>query len=518
MNQFIKTIGFLSCVGFVVSLSTPLILRAQPFQADINRWVTQDALDAPPSEAVLFVGSSSIRRWEQLTRDFADYEVIQRGFGGAQFDDVNTYVNDIVLPYAPSTIVVWAGTNDIAAGSSGFEVFSDFQTFANLVLGALPNTDIVFLGIMPTPGRYMFLNEQNTANNAISAVAANNPQLHYIDLPAAFFALNPPDAPEFNDKFVDPIHLNREGYELWTSVIRPALKSIIAPNKTFVLNPLTPPPGSRVLFDFGPSNTDDGDPTVSPDINGNHWNNWHPATGEITINAGEHLGILVDDQGSLTGIELTIAGGFLSNGKLNGGLLAPDPGLLGDLAIATATQDYFFCGADNVVGAGDDDVPGGLMLNGLDPAFSYELRFFGSRTTSATRVTDYRVFGANNATVSLQTSGVNIGADNQYDGNDDDVATVSGIRPDAFGQVFVDVVLTQGNFAYLNAMALIVTRPGDADGNHELDGADVAALLDCLTGPDNSPASADCETVFDFDVDGDVDLADVQAFSVAYSS
>ena len=88
----------------------------------------------------------------QLTRDFADYEVIQRGFGGAHFDHLNTYMNDIVLPYNPTAIVVWAGTNDIAGGGDGAEVYADYQAFVTTVLAALPGVHIFYLGIMPTPG------------------------------------------------------------------------------------------------------------------------------------------------------------------------------------------------------------------------------------------------------------------------------------------------------------------------------------------------------------------------------
>lgn len=516
MRFYFSTVAKRSCFVLMFVCGFANTVAAQPFINDINRWTTQDALAAPPSNAVLFVGSSSIRRWEQLTRDFADYEVIQRGFGGAQFDDVNTYVNDIVIPYAPAAIVVWAGTNDIAAGSSGFEVFSDYQSFASAVLGALPNTQIIYLGIMPTPGRYQNLPEETTANNAISAIAANNPNLHYVDLPAAFFALNPPEDPEFTGKFVDPIHLNRQGYDLWTSVIRREVEAIIAPNKSFVPNPQSPLPGRRIYFDFGPSNSEDGDPTNSPDVNGNHWNNWHPATGGVAINAGERITNLVDDEGQATGIDLTIAGGFLSNGKLNGGLLAPDPQLLDSLAIATATQDYFFCGGDGIEGGGDDDAPGGFYLSGLDPALSYQLRFFASRDSGATRVTEYQVFGANQESVIVQSSGLNIGSDGAYDGNDNTTGMVRGMRPDAFGQSFVDVVLLEGNFAYINALEMLVTLPGDANDDFAIDALDITAFLDCLLGPDVTPTDA-CKRVFDFDVDGDVDLADVQAFAVAAS-
>lgn len=496
----------------LVTTCSVILLSAEAafaqYAADIGRWVAQDALDPPSSGAVLFVGSSSIRRWEQMALDFADYRTIQRGFGGAQFDDVNTYVNNIVLPYSPTAIVIWAGTNDIAAGGDGNEVFADYQQFVTAVQASLPQTDIFYLGIMPTPGRFNNGPEEAVANNAIAAMAAGDAKLHYIDLPSAFFALNPPDDPDFLALFVDDIHLNRQGYELWTSIIRPQVEAVIAPNKAYAANPATPQPGGRILFDFGPSNVEDGDQTASPDGNGHHWNNWHAATGEIAINAGEHLGDLIDDGGAATGIDLVITGGFLSNGKLNGGLLSPDPNLLDDLAIATATEDYFFCSADNIVGSGNDDVPGGFMLDGLDPNLAYNFRFFGSRNTTATRITEYEVIGANRQAVSLRTSGVNIGADGLYDGNDDDFAVVRGIRPDAFGQVFVDVTLLAGAFAYLNAMELTVSLPGDWDGDGDLDGDDGSALFGCIDGPDVAPSDPDCAPVFDLDVDGDVDLRD----------
>jgi hypothetical protein len=36
---------------------------------------------------VLFVGSSSIRFWKSLPKDFPKYHVINRGFGGSQIED-----------------------------------------------------------------------------------------------------------------------------------------------------------------------------------------------------------------------------------------------------------------------------------------------------------------------------------------------------------------------------------------------------------------------------------------------
>jgi lysophospholipase L1-like esterase len=432
-------------------------MEAQPYLGDVTRWNAQDQLDPIQPGGIVFVGSSSIRRWEQLTRDFNDYRVVQRGFGGSQLEDLNFWVDELVLSYQPTAVVVWSGTNDLSSGEPGTEVFNDYLTFVGLVQAQQPNVEIFYLGVTPTPANDSTTTERDIANGLIEAETLTDPKLHYIDLPTPFYALNPPAAPEFTSLYVDPVHLNRAGYDLWTTIVRPAVEAVVPPNRVFTPNPLTLQPGETLYFDFGPSNAQDGTPTVGPDANGNVWNNWVPAEGGVAINAGEHIGDLVDSTGANTDVGLIVTGGFFSNGLVNGGLTTPDPALLGDLAVATATQDYFYSEADDLNGGGNDDVPGGFMLTGLDPSFVYEFTFFGSRTlASEVRETEYRVIGSTEGVATLQTTGPDTGNDGAYDGNDDRVAVVSGIVPDAFGQVFVDLTLKRGLFAYINAMRVEV--------------------------------------------------------------
>lgn len=68
-------------------------------------------------------------------------------------------------------------------------------------------------------------------------------------------------------------------------------------------------------------------------------------------------------------------------------------------------------------------------------------------------MTEYRVFGAGEQAVSLQTSGTGIGS-NGGNGNNDEVARLLGVEPDAFGQLFVDLTLLEGSFAHLNTMQI----------------------------------------------------------------
>ena len=449
--------------GLLIALCSAAPASGQ-YEAEVGRWLMQDALDAPPEGGIVFTGSSSIRRWEYLQRDFADYNVIQRGLGGALFDDINARANDIVLSYNPRAVVVWAGTNDIASGSDGNEVYADYQQFVNTIHAAKADVEIFYLGIMPTPGRQGNRPQEDVANSQIASYAAGDARLHYVDLPAAFATLNPYGDPAFTGKFVDDIHLNKSGYNFWTDIIRPQVEAVVAPDKTYQPNANAMRRGESLLFDFGPLDSDDGEGTASPDVRGNYWNNWYdPTDGGRDILPGEHKGHLVETGGRDTGVALTLTAQFESNGKRNGGLATPSEALLGDLAVGTATVDYFFSTGDDQQGGGNDDDGGGFMLSGLDPTLEYEFAFFGSRNTTETRITEYKVLGDGEWVAQLQTSGDNIGADGTYDGNNDEIALVTGVRPDEFGQVFVDMTLIQGQFAYINAMQVTaVPEPASA--------------------------------------------------------
>jgi len=69
---------------------------ATRFTAEIAAFEAWDRKNSPPKNAILFVGSSSIRMW-QTAECFPDLAVIYRGFGGAQTSDVNHYADRIVV-------------------------------------------------------------------------------------------------------------------------------------------------------------------------------------------------------------------------------------------------------------------------------------------------------------------------------------------------------------------------------------------------------------------------------------
>ena len=90
--------------------------REALWRAEIDAFALIDRLQTPPAAAVLFVGSSSFRLWENLRESFPDHRVINRGFGGSQLQDVNYFFAQIVLPYQPRIVVVYGGDNDLGEG------------------------------------------------------------------------------------------------------------------------------------------------------------------------------------------------------------------------------------------------------------------------------------------------------------------------------------------------------------------------------------------------------------------
>lgn len=206
---------------------------------------------------------------------------------------------------------------------------------------------------------------------------------------------------------------------------------------------------AAVLVDFGAS-SGTGANTVSPDVNGNHWNNVndHLASGPVYG--------LIDDTGAASGISLDITQKFDgSNGIGAGGLLTPNAALLGDFAIATATEDYFYFGST---------VLPQITLSGLLSGYYYTFSFFGSRSfNDIFRQTTYKVTGGNGVfTTVLQTSGSGSGTLANPYGNDDDIAIISGITANGSGQAVID--LSSAQIGYLGIMSIeahrMVPEPG----------------------------------------------------------
>ncbi len=194
------------------------------FDGEIAAFRMWDSKNVSPESPILFVGSSSIRMWA-TAHLFPDRPVVNRGFGGSHISDVIFFIDDTVLRYRPRTIVFYAGDNDVADGKSAEQVRDDFVHFARLVHDRLPHTRIFFVAIKPSLDRWSMWSTMREANRLIAATCNDDPLLHYIDIATPMLVDGEPSPDLFVD---DGLHLNENGYRLWTDIVAKALQGVDA--------------------------------------------------------------------------------------------------------------------------------------------------------------------------------------------------------------------------------------------------------------------------------------------------
>jgi lysophospholipase L1-like esterase len=223
-NRF-KSIGLvLPLVAFwLLAANAPAqTLHARLFAPEIRAFEAMDKTNPPPRGAILFTGSSSIRKWTTLAEDFKGHTVLNRGFGGSHLSDLVYYTDRIVIPYQPQRIVFFAGSNDLDAGKTPEQVFEDFKLFVQKVRAALPKVEMDYIAITTSPLRWREVGEVKKANALISSWIKTQDHLTFIDVFPA--TLGPDGQPKPEYFLADRLHMNARGYAIWTSIIEPYLK------------------------------------------------------------------------------------------------------------------------------------------------------------------------------------------------------------------------------------------------------------------------------------------------------
>jgi lysophospholipase L1-like esterase len=200
----------------------------QPAASDPNRWEpaiqkfeAEDKVAPPAKGGIVFIGASSIVRWN-LAEFFPDIKAVNRGFGGSEMADSARYAGRVVVPRAPRVVVLYPGENDLARGTEPETIGSGFVTFYQTIHTALPDTRIVAIGLKPTPARWQLTDKMHRANKLIRSYCESHPSCVYVDVWPDMLGADSRPRPEL---FVaDGQHMSPEGYKIWTRLVRPHLK------------------------------------------------------------------------------------------------------------------------------------------------------------------------------------------------------------------------------------------------------------------------------------------------------
>ena len=196
-------------------------LAADRWQADMAKFAAEDREHPAKEGGVIFVGSSSIRLWE-LEKSFPELDALNRGFGGSEIADSVKHVDLLVLRHKPRTVVMYAGDNDITNGKSPEQVAKDFDAFASAVHKALPEATILYIAIKPSVARWKLADKMRDANARIGAACQSDARCKFIDVWPAMLGADGKPRPELF--LEDGLHMNNEGYAVWTKLLQPHLK------------------------------------------------------------------------------------------------------------------------------------------------------------------------------------------------------------------------------------------------------------------------------------------------------
>ncbi len=192
---------------------------------EIAAFQAADRAQPPAAGAVLFIGSSSIRMWTSLATDFPELRTINRGFGGSEIADSTYFADRIVGPYHPRAIVMYAGDNDLQDGDSPVRVRDDFAAFVRKARSYDPGVPIAFIAIKPSMARKALLPKIREANALVRAYAASQHGVAYLDVFTPM--LGQDGLPQPRWFIADGLHMNRQGYALWTGVVTPWLDATL---------------------------------------------------------------------------------------------------------------------------------------------------------------------------------------------------------------------------------------------------------------------------------------------------
>lgn len=212
-------------VFFLTSLLSFEAINVQaqaPFANEIKNFKQQDSASFPSKNAILFVGSSSFRKWTDVQSDFPDYKIINRGFGGSTLPDVIRYEKDIIAPYHPKQVVIYCGDNDLASSDTvtANVVLKRFKELFHLIRSDLPKANIAFVSIKPSPSRIQLFSKMQQANALIKKFLKKQKNTSFINVFDPMLVNNQPRPDIF---LSDNLHMNEKGYAIWQKAIQPYL-------------------------------------------------------------------------------------------------------------------------------------------------------------------------------------------------------------------------------------------------------------------------------------------------------
>lgn len=212
-------------------------------QVQLPDWITRfeskilayEKLPLPAPGGIVVVGNSNIALWDTLKADLAPLPAINRGFGGSTTEELDHYLERLVLRNKPAAVVICEGENDFGVGDTESDIAAHHAQVIEHIHAFDPKIRVYVIGLKPSPYRWDRWPRYQATNALLEDVCDKAPLCTYIPPPSGLLGSDgKPNPSLYRD---DQLHLNAAGYAVWTAAIRAAL---IAGEGTTARTPTAP--------------------------------------------------------------------------------------------------------------------------------------------------------------------------------------------------------------------------------------------------------------------------------------
>ncbi|OUW76974.1 MAG: hypothetical protein CBD74_12630 [Saprospirales bacterium TMED214] len=203
------------------------------WEKDIKKLEARDAAESDPEDAIMFIGSSSIRRWSDIATDMAPFRTIERGYGGAKYSDVAIFAKRLLHPHEYRALAIFVG-NDVQGKPEDHtpdQVEELVRYIVSVSNSHQADAPVFLIEVTPTSKRYSAWPAIRKVNARLREIALSTPNTHFIA--TAEHYLDPEGKPR-DELFVgDRLHLNEAGYDQWANLIRRSISETFESKSEF---------------------------------------------------------------------------------------------------------------------------------------------------------------------------------------------------------------------------------------------------------------------------------------------
>ena len=200
-----------------INANSQVVSGPERFRTEVAEIISRPL--ASTEEIVLFTGSSSIRIWNDISDYFPGYNIVNRGFGGSQTNDLLYYTDQLILSLKPVKIFIYEGDNDLAGGKTSKQILATtdslLQRIRQKFTTAVP---VYFISPKPSVARWKLKDAYLEHSRNLKQWISTKENVIYVD---GWSSLVEKNGDVLTDIFLpDSLHLNKKGYDLWATGIK----------------------------------------------------------------------------------------------------------------------------------------------------------------------------------------------------------------------------------------------------------------------------------------------------------